>query len=178
MKFVNLHFGKKLKEAIQLKGLTQADFSEKIGVSGTTVSRWLSGVCLPEDHRQDDIFQALGVDEHFFFNTNPTPSITSAQIAEIQKALSKSSNDKIGEKISILEQELKKRDQEIANLRAKIKRLGKREDYVDIDRDHPEFKKISESIQSELKKPGFGDATDFVEGLFPSDNQKTKKGAG
>lgn len=178
MKFVNLHFGKKLKEAIQLKGLTQADFSEKIGVSGTTVSRWLSGVCLPEDHRQDDIFQALGVDEHFFFNTNPTPSITSAQIAEIQKALSKSSNDKIGEKISILEQELKKRDQEILNLKAKLKRLSNGDEFIDIDRDHPEFKKISESIKNEINKPGLNDASDFVEGLFPSDNQKNKKGAG
>ena len=175
MKFVNVFIGKKLKEAMQAKNLSQASFAEKINVSTTAVSRWVNGVCLPEDQRQDEIFETLGVDEHFFFNTNPTPSITSAQVAEIQKALNKSTNDQIYAKVSTLEQELKKRDQEISNLKAKIKRLSKSDDFIDIDENHPEFKRISEIIRQETKSPSNRDPQEVIEELFPTRAPITKK---
>lgn len=176
MKALREHFGKKLKAAIQAAGSTQAKFAEDLDVATSTVSQWVRGVCFPEDSREDQIYRVLNINEAYFTDSVSTPPITSAQVAEIQKALTKSAVDEISSRVAALELELRRKDEEIRKLKDKIKRMG--DDYIDVGADDPEFKKISDSIQAELKKPGFGDATDFVEGLFPADHTKSKKGAG
>lgn len=66
MKILKSHFGKKLKQAIQAKGLKDYQFAEKVGVEPPTVSRWINGKDTPEDWRSPKICEVLGVTEDYF----------------------------------------------------------------------------------------------------------------
>lgn len=179
MKALREHFGKRLKAAIQAAGSTQAKFAEDLDVATSTVSQWVRGVCFPEDSREDQIYKALNIDEAYFTGHISTPPITSAQVAEIQKALSKTSSSEILTRISNLESELSRKDEEIRKLKEKIKRLSQPEPAVDVDANSPEFRAMMDRMEKLINDPTI-DASAVVEEIFPSRDNKTKerKGAG
>ena len=71
--------GSFLKELRKEKGITQEEFAENLNVSGRTVSRWETGVNMP------DI--SLLVDIAGFFNVS-TPEIINGEVKEVAEAMS------------------------------------------------------------------------------------------
>ena len=54
-------FSDNLKKLLELKGLSQSEFAEKIGVSKQTVSCWCRGVTFPNTDTLDIISEYFGV---------------------------------------------------------------------------------------------------------------------
>lgn len=165
---------------------TQLEFSEFLGIPHKTFQNIETERVVPNSKTVGKICDALGLSAEELFRDPNAPPDAKTLVSRMESALAEmrlQSTDpfafkKLTDKITSLESELRKKDQEILNLKAKLKRLSNGDDFLDIGRDHPEFKKISESIKNEINKPGLNDATDFVEGLFPTESPKSKKGAG
>ncbi len=54
-------FMNNMKKLLELKGVTQTEFAEAIGVSKQTVNSWFRGVCLPNSDKMDAIAEYFGV---------------------------------------------------------------------------------------------------------------------
>lgn len=169
------------------KGWTQHDLAAASGVSFRGIQDIETARRNPRQETITAISGAFGVD-HSTIYVEPSASQPQQDLSQIKALitaaaidLKQDNSNGLETKVSALEQELKKRDQEILNLKAKIKRLSDHDedaDAIDIDENHPEFKRISEAIQAEIDRPGLDVTAGFVESLFPKDQDKTKKGAG
>lgn len=60
-------FGKRVKEAREISGMTQADLAEKVGVSVTYISSIERGVSFPRGEVLVEILNALNVSADFVF---------------------------------------------------------------------------------------------------------------
>lgn len=70
MDFLKKAFADKLTKAIEMAGMSQKDFAEKIRVEPPTVSRWCKGKNRPDPDRMTEIMEILGVNEEYFLNTS------------------------------------------------------------------------------------------------------------
>ena len=125
MRFIKAYVGKKIKEAVNAAGITQAEFAEKMDVSTSTVSQWVRGVCLPEDSREDSLLTILGINKDYFFNANPAPNITLTQIEEIRRAIEGKTNTELLDRVYSLEDEISIKNEEIRKLKEKIHQFYK-----------------------------------------------------
>lgn len=66
-------FSQRLAEALAAVGLSQAAFASNVGVSTSTVSKWISGLRAPRDRYWPQIEKALGRPRAWFYSNPGAP---------------------------------------------------------------------------------------------------------
>lgn len=82
MKLYKEHFGKRLKDALDLSGMKQVQLAEKLEVEPPTVSRWIRGIDMPEEWRISKIAETLNVHEEFFGFENSHRELTAKELCD------------------------------------------------------------------------------------------------
>ena len=62
--------GKRIKQAREMKGLTQENLAELVGVSRTAITRWEGGDIVPTVEHLIALCKVLDVDAGFFLDTD------------------------------------------------------------------------------------------------------------
>lgn len=66
-KICRARFGEELKKLLVKKGITQKDFSSRIGLSRTIVGEYINGISFPSVENLEKICKDLGVSKEYFF---------------------------------------------------------------------------------------------------------------
>lgn len=63
-------FGDKLKRLIHIKGMTQGEFANELGVSEIVLSRYITGIYTPGLYRTKQMARILGCDLNCLFEVD------------------------------------------------------------------------------------------------------------
>ena len=80
--------GSFLKELRKEKGITQEEFAENLNVSGRTVSRWETGVNMPDISLLVDIAEFFNVSIPEIINGERKSEIMEKEVKEVAEAMS------------------------------------------------------------------------------------------
>ena len=61
-------FGDKIKRLIHIRGMTQGQLAYKLGISDVTLSRYITGTCMPDPYRLQQIANILDCDINCLFD--------------------------------------------------------------------------------------------------------------
>lgn len=90
--------GKRIKEARENKGLTQAQLAKVIGVTPSSITNYENGTSHPKEKILYDLMNALAVDANFLFQDEipikDEDTLTQHEMHHIKKYRSLSENDK------------------------------------------------------------------------------------
>lgn len=74
--------GKRLKEARKIKGLTQKDIAERVGVSLSTVKKWEADTIDPNTDKLITLALALNVSTDYLFGRGTSPDLVLTEDTE------------------------------------------------------------------------------------------------
>ena len=67
-KFVYCDFGLRLREWLEVRGMTQTELSDKINVKKQQLTRWISGQYIPSEEKAEEIADALEIPRNLKFD--------------------------------------------------------------------------------------------------------------
>lgn len=88
----------RLRRAMDLKGITQVELSEKTGIPKSSINQYLSGYAKPKDERVSLLAQALGVTESWLIGYGDSESdhyYTSTEVRELANRIYQDDNLRI-----------------------------------------------------------------------------------
>jgi transcriptional regulator with XRE-family HTH domain len=63
-------FGDKIKRLIHIRNMTQGQVAEELGISEVTLSRYITGTCMPDPYRLQQIAYMLDYDMNCLFDVD------------------------------------------------------------------------------------------------------------
>ncbi len=135
MKTEETFFVKRFKRIMFERGFNQQDLSEKLGISRTMISRWLTGVRNPSLGSLKKISAVLDVPLNYFIESSSEENKTKAENIREDKNCSDINSitsriDLLNEKNRVLEEAVKRHDTENILLNKEIEYLKKEIDLL------------------------------------------------
>ncbi|UWQ05413.1 helix-turn-helix domain-containing protein [Aliiroseovarius crassostreae] len=114
---VDAHVGRKVREIRLLRGLTQANVAEQLGLSFQQLQKYETGHNRVSASRMYEIAKLLGVEPAYFFegyeeNTAVKPNQLDERTARAAKALSSITDEAVRAQIQTMIMELAEREKE------------------------------------------------------------------